>query len=255
MTNKKIHFISSVQAKVIFTTILIITLIFGAYAAFDFNQKQRRLEAELAELAEITAVKLVNNLRLPLWDLDSDLVSDTIEAEMLTRDISTIVVFDSDGLNVFSGRQRNGDWETVVATHVATEPNDIRHKAIINNKSERIGHVIVHVTKRFKQDDLYASISNVIATLLVLDLTIFFVLWVVIHNILIRPIKRLNRAAEQISKGRFSADIESSRNDEIGMVAHSIDKMRVSLRIAMQKINRLNAQYATPAKTVGDRNV
>lgn len=52
-----------------------------------------------------------------------------------------------------------------------------------------------------------------------------------------RPIKNLTRAAEEISRGKFNTAIpETQRQDEIGALAGAIERMSVSIRLAMDRL-------------------
>ncbi|MGH1485646.1 MAG: HAMP domain-containing protein [Cellvibrionaceae bacterium] len=240
MSEKNISFMLSVQSKIIFTTIVIITVILGAYAVYDINRRGVILEGEIVELAKVTAKKLENNLRIPLWDLDSDLVSDAIEAEMLTRDISAIMVFDSNGSDLISGKQRDASW-TVLDSNKAYIPvkDEIAREALISNKNETIGRVVVYITPKFKEKATSTSALGLLLTLVFLDVIIFMTLWLVMTNILRNPISKLSAAANQISRGDFSVEIDTNREDEIGVVANSIDRMKVSLNMAIQRLREI----------------
>ena len=244
MSDKKINILLSVQAKIIFITVLIITLVLGAYAAYDIDRRQTLLKLESSELAKVTAKKLENNLRIPLWDLDTELVSDTIEAEMLTRDISAILVFDSNGEDLISGRQRSANWEVLEAdsSYTPRENDDLKREIFITNRNENIGKVVVYVSRQFKEEELSSSTTGLLATLLLLDITIFLVLWAVLTNILRKPIAKLSDAANQISRGNFNVDIDIDRRDEIGVVANSIGRMKVSLSMAIQRLRKIESK-------------
>lgn len=241
MSDKKIHFLLSVQTKIIFITVFVITIVLGAYAAYEISNQKASLDAEINELARVTVKKLENNLRIPLWDLDTELAADTVEAEMLTRDISAIMVFDSNESELIVGRQRSSDWSVVNSTgYNPLDKSEIRKEVIIRNKNEPIGKAVVYVSDRFKSSDLKSSIVGLFVTLLLLDVIIFIVLWMVMTNLLRRPISELSEAANQISRGIFTTEIDTSRRDEIGTVAHSIERMKISLNMAISRLRELD---------------
>ena len=56
---------------------------------------------------------------------------------------------------------------------------------------------------------------------------------------LTRPINQLINVAEQLSKGQFQDSIpETGRGDEIGALARAIDRLGVSIRIAMDRLRK-----------------
>ncbi len=52
----------------------------------------------------------------------------------------------------------------------------------------------------------------------------------------VKPVTTIARMVEAISLGETSARLDSDRQDEIGLLAHAIDRLSVSLEIAMRRI-------------------
>ncbi len=244
MPNKNKFFLS-VQAKIILVAIVLITLVLGTYAVIDIYRKQSIFDTELKELADVTARKLTANLRIPLWNLDTELVSDSVEAEMLTKDIEAIFVLDSENSNLVVGKQRQSNWRvtSAVKTDINNFDGRIKAESYINNNNENIGRIVIYVSQQFKRNELIQSVLGVVLTLLVLDITIFIVLFFVISNVLRKPIQELSDAANQISRGDFNVEIETDRQDEIGVVANAIDRMRVSLKMSIDRLRKLSQQH------------
>ena len=56
---------------------------------------------------------------------------------------------------------------------------------------------------------------------------------------LVRPIQSLTAVAEGISRGDLDADIpEARRRDEIGMLAQALERLRVSVKMAFEELQR-----------------
>jgi methyl-accepting chemotaxis protein len=88
------------------------------------------------------------------------------------------------------------------------------------------------VFERVQQTDLYMlrllGVAAVIAA--------FFAL--VVAPGIANPIRRLTTITEEISRGNFEQEVrESSRSDEIGALARSIERMTKSLRIALSRLS------------------
>jgi HAMP domain-containing protein len=256
MTNNKNRFILSVQAKIILVAILLITLVLGAYAVIDIYRKQSLANIELQELADVAAKKLTENLRIPMWNLDSELVGASVEAEMLTKDIEAIFVLGTDDIGLVAAKLRQSSWKVAAAD--SDDINDfdgrIRAESYINYENENIGKVIVYVTQQFRVSALYESVLVLLSTLLFLDIVIFIVLFLVINKILKKPIDELCDAANQISRGDFNIEIEADRYDEIGVVAHSIDRMRISLKMSIDRLRKLSQQHKALIKKMEKDN-
>ena len=254
MKNKTSAGTSSVQTRVILTTVLMITLILTAFGTYDYLSTRSAKYADLKSSAEVSATRLAATLVIPLWDLDDDLVDDTLKSEMLNRDIAALVLRDGDGTKIFAAKQRDANWEVadVAATSgfVAGIGGDTRfeHKAdVLYNGEELIGQIEVYVSSRFVNQELTSSLITTIVTVLVLDLLIFLVLLMLLRSVIIKPIMHLSNSVERMSRGELDIELDFNRRDEIGLVANAIERMQVSLRIAMGRLSRAaKTNPATP---------
>ncbi|MFN6482222.1 MULTISPECIES: DUF3365 domain-containing protein [unclassified Nostoc] len=70
---------------------------------------------------------------------------------------------------------------------------------------------------------------------LVVFLTNFLIKKYVIHRI-----RRIEKIAQKVSIGDMSADFEESSNDEIGGLAEAFNRMKASLKIALEMLNSQN---------------
>ncbi|MGH1439084.1 MAG: HAMP domain-containing protein [Cellvibrionaceae bacterium] len=246
----------SVQAKIILVVVLLVSLVLGLYALVEVNRKKTLMDAELSNLADVAAKRLTENLRIPLWNLDSELVAGSIEAEMLAKDVEAIFVFDGKGEELVAASQRRSNWLAVAAdkSQINGYSDRVKTETYINHKNEVIGRVVVFVTKKFRLDDLYRSISVLLFTLLFLDVAIFIVLFLVINRVLKKPIVELSDAANQISRGDFNVVIETDRGDEIGVVANSIDRLQVSLKMSIDRLRKLSHQNKALISKMEGRN-
>ncbi len=78
----------------------------------------------------------------------------------------------------------------------------------------------------FTENTLIIAIISIIAIILFL--------YFIINSAIIKPIAKMSRLAEKISKGNFEEEIAHSRNDEIGSLAKSFNLMQISLKKAME---------------------
>ncbi len=80
--------------------------------------------------------------------------------------------------------------------------------------------------------------SNILVSLLFIALAVG--VSYVFSNTLAKPIQNLTLVAEHISKGRQLNDPieETKREDEIGELAQSIDRLKISVRIMIERMSR-----------------
>lgn len=235
MNRSIVRWYSTIRMKVVSVVILSCSLVLGSLSAYNIINEQKLLASDLQKLAQVTSQRLSKHLIGPMWDLDKEMVDSTLEAEMLEDNVQAIVVWDEGAKTVFSARERgvNGLLE---ASNGAITGDLITAVNEINNGSKSIGEVAVFVSRRQLDEQFTAStIANVI-TLLTLVTIMAIVLTIVLNQIIIGPITRLAKHAEDISHGNLKQKIRPESGDEIGQLAEAFYRMQTSLRVAFKRI-------------------
>lgn len=83
---------------------------------------------------------------------------------------------------------------------------------------------------------IFIKETLIIAVIFIVLIILF--LYFIINSTIIRPIAKMSKIADEISKGHFEEAIGYSRNDEIGSLAHSFNRMQISLKKAMELLMR-----------------
>ena len=83
--------------------------------------------------------------------------------------------------------------------------------------------------------------------LLLMVVSAIFALVLFLVNLLlgrqvVTPLKRMAKMAEEVSRGNMDIEFEQRSNDEVGMLARSFTRMKRSLTLAMDRINRTQEQ-------------
>lgn len=68
---------------------------------------------------------------------------------------------------------------------------------------------------------------------------IFVFLTILIANTIIRPLKKLNKAAQDIAQGNLDVELDVDSNDEVGTLAQSLSETAKQLKIRINYINNL----------------
>jgi methyl-accepting chemotaxis protein len=84
--------------------------------------------------------------------------------------------------------------------------------------------------KTFKKDTM------IIAAIFIVIIILF--LYFIIKSAILKPIAKMSKLADDISKGHFEEEIAHPRNDEIGSLAKSFNRMEISLKKAMEILKR-----------------
>ncbi len=71
---------------------------------------------------------------------------------------------------------------------------------------------------------------------------VLFLVNLLLSRQVVAPLKRMAKMAEEVSRGNMDIEFEQRSNDEVGMLARSFTRMKRSLTLAMDRINRTQEQ-------------
>lgn len=235
MIKNKISWYSTIRMKIVMVVIIVCSIVLGGLSVYNTLNEQKALSNELSKLAKVTSERLSRHLIGPMWDLDRDLVNTTLEAEMLEDKIQAIVVWDSDKKTIFSAQERDSNGR-LQESNGAIAGDLIKSSSEVNNGENVIGEVAVFVSKQQLNRQLEQSTIANIISLIVLIIVMAIVMTIVMNVIIIGPITRLAKHADDISHGDLKQNIVAESNDEIGQLADAFRRMQTSLRVAFKRI-------------------
>lgn len=235
MSKDKISWYSTIRMKVVLVVVISCTVVLGGLSAYNTINEQTRLNADLTKLARVTTQRLSNHLIEPMWDLDRELVNTTLEAEMLEDNIHAIVVWDEDKSTIFAARERAANG-LPTASNGAVTGDLIKAQVGVSNGTKEIGQVAVFVSKEQLNRQLQASTLANLITLLAMIMVMAVVISIVMNQVIIGPITRLAKHADDISHGDLKQNIVAESNDEIGQLAEAFHRMQNSLRVAFKRL-------------------
>lgn len=214
---------SSIKIKIILSLILVVSVVFTAKEAYEYQQESDSSIKELNELSDNTIVRLTENLVLPLWELDEAWVNKIIETEMLDKNIYALVVIDESGFAI--GKKRDAKWRLVNFDNEIKGDYLLHTKDVVRNGA-KIGVVNLYVTTKFVRAKLDEGIRNNILVTVLLIFTITLSLLIVLNKIIIFPLNQILRTIKAISAGDFRRDVVIEQHDEIGKLADSFNAMK-----------------------------
>lgn len=235
MSRYKISWYSTIRMKIVIVVIIVCSVVLGGLSAYNTFNEQKVLTNDLAKLASVTSKRLSRHLIGPMWDLDNEQVKLTLEAEMLEENIQAIVVWDSDRKTIFSAQERDSNGR-IQESNGAIVGDLIKSSSEVYNGEKVIGEVAVFVSKKQLNHQLEQSTTTNIISLIILIIVMAVVMTIVLNIIIIGPITRLARHADDISHGDLKQNIVAESNDEIGQLAEAFHRMQTSLRVAFKRI-------------------
>jgi HAMP domain-containing protein len=233
----KISLTDSLKFRINAFIVCIVMIVMGGYTGFDYHSSKARMDSELQDSANITTQRLSKHLREALWALDDEIIDEALTSEMLNKEIFAIQVIDRDGTSIYKGYQRDKNWNSISSVAPISEKYLEKQEDIIRN-SDKIGLVKVYVTDRFLRDGFRRSMLVLVATVGLLVVTIVIFMTIVFQRMVINPITEMANLADRISLGELDIKIPVDKNNEIGLLARSFERMQTSLRMSMRRLKK-----------------
>ena len=123
----------------------------------------------------------------------------------------------------------------------AARTTKVRGKVVYETQAPildgQLGLVRVGLWAETVQQDVRGTILPIVG-LIALCLVVGIALSAMIASKTIRPILELKSVADEISRGNLDTSVSVQRDDEVGELARSLERMRASLKAAMTRLNR-----------------
>ena len=213
-------------------------LVIGIVYYFTVNALQRQVE--------LRSIALATNLA----DAAASLVSrkSTLELDALVAKygrldgVAYAFVQDPKGEVLASSMQPfPGELKDAGAPAASSSVTRVRGKSVYETRSPlldgQLGTVRVGIWAETVQNDVSSTLWPIIG-LIAACLAVSIALSIMLASKMIRPILDLKSIADDISRGRLDTTVSIQSNDEVGELGRSLERMRASLKAAMNRLSR-----------------
>ncbi len=231
------RWIDSIQVQMTIILLLLITGILGSFLFYNYSTAKEKITSELVTYAGNTAERLAKYLVAPLWGVETEQIADALASEMLEKQIYAIQITDQDQKGVLVGKKRGAGWKIEAAKDkiqgdFTTAQKEIRYR------DDVIGKVHLYVTPKFMKEELGRSTMNLVATTIILYITIVIAVFITLRKVVIHPIAELTEAANRMSHGDLDTRIDVRSKNEIGTLVEAINRMQTSLVLSFNRLKR-----------------
>jgi HAMP domain-containing protein len=136
-----------------------------------------------------------------------------------------------------STKVRDSQWQSVEGNG-SLYGDYIKTSHPIRSDHKEIGTVEIQLTDKFMNDELRQLRRNIILSAVLLSLSLILSITVSFQRMVARPLRQLNMATERMSMGDFNISIPIISNNEIGLLAQSVERLKTSTRLAMEQLSR-----------------
>lgn len=120
------------------------------------------------------------------------------------------------------------------------------------NGNEIAGYLVVKNTSQVQADELSPFVTRLRSVLVyagVLAAILAVGLAILISNYLLKPVKALTKASNELSSGDFSTRVEIKGNDELAVLGSTFNQMAGNLQLAEERKKTLTADVAHELRT------
>lgn len=224
-------------------TIFILSGIFLGLVAFsvmigmyNYRASMQDLTNKVAKYTDLAAI----SLREPIWNYDETALKGVFSAILLDKDVVAIRVLGaSDDKTTAEMKQsavEKEDWQKLLSS-----PHNFSNLANISKDNKNIARVQLVATG----DRVRSAIKE--TTILIVAFSAGFMFFLAMFivgigkKVLARPIRSLRDSADRLAGGDLDQVIQTGRNDELGALAGSFDKMRNAIRKKLSDLATLNS--------------
>lgn len=236
MTDNKLHL--NIQTKLSIFLIFITTTIFLGFAILNHINLSKTMKDELKNQTDFLAMQLAESLKMPLWDLNTELIKEITNSSMIEKELFAIVVKGENG-NILYGQIRNHQWEPVKITE-----NSIRElenipfykTEPIKYWNKTIGYIEVYFSPIVMNQKLRNETIRVGIIIITLNIALIISLVIGIRKTIVVPVRKLVKSVRTIATGNLDCAVSYQKKDEIGQLASDIESMRIAIKELTERL-------------------
>jgi len=220
---------SHLNTKISIYLLLLALVTASSYSFIEHLTIKQNLYSELESNSERKIKRLVENLDLPLWEMDAHWINKIISTEMLDKSLQAIAITGAD--NLFVAQKRNEQWQAIPAT----QDIELLEKVILKQRpvmhaGELIGQIKIYFTPKFTEKKIHAQLIRTTLSMVILGIVIITSVVLMLRFTVLSPLNRLVLATKKIAKGRYDIQLNINKQDEIGRLARNFNTMRDQIK-------------------------
>jgi PAS domain S-box-containing protein len=226
----------SIQTRLVAALSLSATLLVGIIGLYWLQRHERELNLALAQRQERMAQLIARGFAEPVWNLDSAALSELLDAVMADPEVQSITL-QAPGLEAL---KRERDKPAVMPSTLVFE---LSHRSAAKGPGAALGRAqLVYTREHIKQslDETRRLVASLLATVL---LAIVLTSYVLVGQLVKRPVSRLRGLAQRVASGELGAQITVERGDEIGELTEQLNAMSLKLHAAAEGLRDSEARY------------
>ncbi len=248
----KLPQVRSISLRFSFTLIIVVTLLLIIFASIGILINISRMERELETRLDDALRLAQKSLPTPLWNLDSDVVHDFVEALFL--DDSIVYTKISWGDQVITQKGRSG-FELqrfgTASPETSLEGSEfILKSSDISFEENKVGKILIVMSRKGLTRQTILQVYGIVALTILIIAAIWITSIVITKRYISRPLLKLQESASLIAQGDLDTFIDKDSRGEIGILAEHLDAMRGSIKQLFEELRESKQQLEEYSRTL-----
>ena len=207
--------------NVVFVSVVTVVLI--ASGAINFFTAKSQLDESLKDQGVALTARLTLSVPQLLWDFNESQIEKMLDAEMIEKDFSGILVRNQDGL--VNGRVRDAEGKVQPAAKDAKLTGTVQSSPLeFNNNGavKQVGALEFVISTAHRDAELRSLIIKLLVQIVVLNAILMFTLSTCMRRMVFRPLARISTALQEIASGEadLTKRLDVGERNELGEVAY-----------------------------------
>ncbi len=232
----------SLRLRLTLVFVLATTLILALIGYIEHDKLARDLNENFAQTQTTTLSRLADNVAISLWNLDNQVVANTLKVEMLNPELVAIQVFDKSGSLFSSAGMLPPPSDSLVLEKSILHLHQ-GYSAADRANAESIGKVVVNFTPKYLESRLQHNLQRVLIQIVLINLLMVSLLVLGLRRVF-RPLRQLHAAIHGLAKntqGQATANLQKlapSRDAEFNAIVQAFNQLEINLsqQAAVQKV-------------------
>jgi len=244
--------VGSIGRRFSYALIGVVTLVLIAFAAVGVFLNITIMERELETRLD-NAMKLAQkSLPTPLWNLDSNVVNDFVEALFLDESIVyTKITWEE---QVVAEKKRPGfllqQIESGMPSRLLSGSEFIVKSSDIYFGENKVGKILSVMSRKSVRKQVLLQIYGIIALTLFIIAAIWVTCVIITRRYISRPLLKLQESASLIAQGDLDSFVDKSGRCEIGILAQHLDVMRGSIKRLFGELSKSKEKLEEHSRTL-----
>ena len=243
----------SLRWKFAFAFIFGAVLLAGVIAYMLNGYLSKTLENELINTSRMIARSIEEPVAENLFTRDTRALKDLVEKYKYFENVDYLIIEDFErnvvahtfieeipqelvGANSNEALDEEGAYNTKIVSQQEEKTKYV--DIIIPVKEGELGYIRIGTNKKYIDSKVYTTIYYTMSVIGVLTTLWMLVGILMVYFQVTQPIKFLADMAEKISLGDFNTPIKVKSKNEIGELAEAIERMRESLKAAIERLKK-----------------